>query len=93
MFENFGNTVYAVECHAPINGRPCAVTFDFRAKEGLEARQAKCPVCGALCEVRAVWEADEGGYHVSRDVIVQLAKDRQRVLDELHELRIRLYSK
>ena len=77
--KNYGDTVYAAEC------APCGVTFDFRAKDDLGGALCFCPICQAPTEVRAHWGADDGGYHVSRKVIILLAEDRGRILAELRE--------
>lgn len=64
----YGHAVYACECFR------CGVTFDFRAKEGLGGAQWHCPICQRPCHVRAEWLSDEGGYHISRDVVLALAE-------------------
>jgi hypothetical protein len=48
-----GNTWFSFEC------LKCGAVFDVRTND---LRWAKCPVCSELCEFRAQWEADFGGY-------------------------------
>jgi len=64
--KNYGDTVYAGECLS------CGVTFDFRAKDGIT--HGACPTCGESWPIRDYWPADDGGYHVSREVILNLVR-------------------
>ena len=67
----YGDTVYAFECHR------CGVTFDFRAAGGILPGTVGCPTCRGIMsdgEFRGTWLAGSGGYHVSREVILGLAK-------------------
>lgn len=75
---HYGNTVHACECNA------CGVTFDFRAEDGIKT--GKCPICGVETGVRASWNADDGGYHISREIILHEVATSTRLLKALELL-------